>query len=138
MVKINSPCIRLVCQFVWEVAVAHGFLKANSCRMIGSVPVSWVSIFTLPQFFVRAGREDGEKFSPSLGAEGCPSQRLAFISVVFVKIPQWISPFNPVTSSTFVAPSHSVCCSSSLWLTQRWNAFLVFPDWEITKLIHLI
>lgn len=40
MVKINSPCIRLVCEFVWDVAMAHGFLQANSCRMVASVLVS--------------------------------------------------------------------------------------------------
>lgn len=39
---------------------------------------------------------------------------LAFISVVFVKIPAWIFPLNPVTSSTFVAPSRSVSAAAPL------------------------
>lgn len=38
---------------------------------------------------------------------------LAFISVVFVKIPAWIFPLNPVTS-TFVAPSRSVSAAAPL------------------------
>lgn len=60
IVKINCPWVRPVCEFVWDIAMAHGFLRANSCRMVAHVLVSWVSIFTLPSSLLELGMKEGE------------------------------------------------------------------------------